>query len=94
MTWNWSLPFEFFFENSIVINIKILSKFIDNLEKLQNVKLAIAGRLGLSVSVAWISAHACILGNEVADSIARIATRLQFLVHCGISWEDIMRVLR
>ena len=46
------------------------------------------------VTVAWIPAHANILGNEMADSIARSAARLPFVVRCRVSRGDMMRVLR
>ena len=55
-------------------------------------QIVVAKRLGLSVSVAWVPAHASILGNEVADSIARLASRLTFTMWCGVFREDIMRL--
>ena len=44
----------------------------------------------LYVSVAWIPAYSGVLGNQVAESIAGSASRLPFIVWCGISREDIM----
>ena len=54
-------------------------------------QIALAGSRGLLVSVALISAHARISGNEVADSMARTASPLVFSVPYGIFTKDIMK---
>ena len=46
-----------------------------------------------SVGFAWVSSHAGIMVNEMADSVARLALHLPFMVQCGVSREDLFLML-
>ena len=43
---------------------------------------------GLCVWVTWVPSHVGVEGNEVAESIARWATFLPFVIHPGLSRDD------
>ena len=46
-----------------------------------------------SVGFAWVPSHVGIAGNEMADSVARSASGLSFVVHCGVPREDLFQSL-
>ena len=41
----------------------------------------------------WVPSHAGIVGNELDDSVARSASRLPFVVQCGVPREDLFVAL-
>ena len=54
---------------------------------------ALISERGGSVGFAWVPSHAVIVGNELADSVAKSTSGLPFVVHCGVPREDLFLLL-
>ena len=55
--------------------------------------LSLIRERGCVVGFVWIPAHSGISGNEQADCVARMASRLPFTVHCGVPLTDLYSAL-
>ena len=51
--------------------------------------LSLSRERGCVIGFVWIPAHSGISGNDLADGVARTASRLPFTVHCGVPLTDL-----